>query len=421
MKKIGVILSALLLVLVGCGSGPASSDISGEIRVVTSYPDAEERFADVEAGFIAKYPDVTDVTFESTAGDYDEYITTRMSSGDYGDVLLVPFSLTRNLEQLPEFMASLGDSNKLSKDWTFTDQAAYEGQTYAMPISVNSLGMMYNTQVFADAGVEVPTSSEEMYSACEAIEAQGKTCWYSNLNTLPMLWSGGVSSYGGEGYIDEILAAGTAFEEGQPYRLILDFINEMITRGYTEADPMTGDLMTSMQKLASGDVGFIIMGSQSLSDVQAMAGDSELIKMAPFPTTYDGKQHMPLGPDELVGVSKNSSNLETSKAFLEYLISSESGYAYSNGGFAPEVDGNKEAPENLAYQIKDFDTYRTIATTDAESLAKFNQISNDANMASISEPIGELIEVATNDGDYEQLIADLEARFEQAVSENEEE
>lgn len=419
MKKLLSYGLLSLLVLSGCNQATTDEQISGEITVVTSYTDAEQKFADVEAGFIEKYPEVTDVKWESTAGDYDQYITTRMSSGDYGDVLLVPFSLTRTLDQLPVFMESLGDEDKLANDWTFTDQAAYEGQTYAMPISVNSLGMMYNTEVFEQAGVEVPTSSEELYAACDAIEANDVTCWYSNLNTLPMLWSGAVSAYGGEGYVDDMLAAGTAFEEGQPYRQILDLINTMITSGYTEADPMTGDLMTSMQKLASGEVGFIIMGSQSLADVQAMAGDEETIRMAPFPVTYDGKQHMTLGPDELIGVSNKSDNIATSKAFVEYLISSESGFAYANGGFSPEVNGNKDAPENLAYQIEDWDTFRSIATADSDSIAKFNQIGNDANMSSISIPITELIEVSTNDGDYEQFISDLETRWEDAVAKNE--
>ncbi len=194
MKKLSGLLLLSLIIFAGCGTDTTTEDISGEITVVTSYTDAEDKFADVEAGFIEKYPEVTDIKWESTAGDYDEYITTRMTSGDYGDVLLVPFSLTRSLDQLPEFMESLGSEEELSKDWTFTDQAAYEGQTYAMPISLNSLGMMYNTEVFENAGVEVPTSSEELYDACAAIEDNGQTCMYSNLNNLPMLWSGGVTS-----------------------------------------------------------------------------------------------------------------------------------------------------------------------------------------------------------------------------------
>ncbi len=419
MKKLIKLTVFSLILLTGCASSTPTEDISGEITVVTSYTDAEEKFADVEAGFIAKYPEVTDIKWESTAGDYDEYITTRMSTGDYGDVLLVPFSLTRTLDQLPVFMESLGSQEELAKDWTFTDQAAFEGQTYAMPISVNSLGMMYNTEVFEQAGVEVPTSSEELYAACDKIEANGQTCWYSNLNTLPMLWSGAVPAYGGEEYVTDMLEAGTAFEEGQPYREILDLIYNMITKGYTEADPMTGDLMTSMQQLASGEVGFIIMGSQSLADVQSMAENPETIRMAPFPTTFDGKQHMTLGPDELIGVSNKSDNIATSKAFVEYLISSESGFAYSNGGFAPEVNGNKDAPENLAYQIEDWDTYRSIASADSETIAQFNSIGNDANITSITTPITELIEVATNDGDYDQFIADLETRWEDAVAKNE--
>ncbi len=420
MKRFYLLLFVSVMTLAGCSTDQVSSnDVSGELTVVTSYTDAEGRFADVEAGFIEKYPDVTGITWESSE-NYDEYITTRMTSGDYGDVLLVPFSLTRNLEELPSFMESLGSEEELSNEWTFTDQAAFEGETYAMPISVNSLGMMYNEEVFNDAGVAIPTSTEEALDACQAIKENGKTCWYSNLNTLPQLWSGAVTSYGGEQYESGMLEAGTAFAENQPYRLILDFINEMITNGYTEADPMTGDLMTSMQELASGEVGFIIMGSQSLADVQGMASNDDSIKMAPFPVKYDGKQHMAFGPDELIGVSNKSENILTAKAFVEYLVSSESGYAYANGGFAPEVDGNKDAPENIAYQIEDFDAYRTIASEDAETIAKFNEIGNAANMASISGPIGELLEVATNDGDYDQLIKDLENDWNTAVEKYEE-
>lgn len=419
MKNFKYLFILMLAVLAGCSTQPETQDISGEITVVTSYIDAEEKFADVEAGFMEMYPEVTGINWESTAGDYDEYITTRMTSGDYGDVLLVPFSLTRTLDQLPAFLAPLGDQQELAKKWTFTDQAAYDGQTYAMPISVNALGMMYNTDVFTEASVEIPTSTEELYAACEAIVSNGKTCWYSNLNTIPALWSGALTSYGGENYQSEMLEVKTAVQPGQPYREVLDLIYGMISKGYTEADPMTADVMTSMQQVANGDAGFIIMGSQSLADLQSMATSADKIKMAPFPVTYDGKQHMALGPDELIGVSNKSDNQATAKAFVEYLISSESGFAYDNGGFAPEVDGNESAPESIAYLIEDYDTYRSIASEDAETTIKFNEIGNAANMASMVQPIGELLEVATNGGDYDEFIKDLEERWQAAVLENE--
>ncbi len=421
MKK-SILLLVFLLVLTGCMAKSETSsneDVSGTLTVVTSYTDASERFADVESKFMEKYPDVEKINWETSGGDYDEYITTRMTSGDYGDVLLVPFSMTSKPEELPNFIEPLGTESEIAKKYNFADQAMYEGKTYALPISVNTLGMLYNEDVFKDAGVEVPTSSEDMYKACEKIKENGKNCWYSNLNTMPMLWSGAVPSYGGEQYMSDILDEKTITAPGQPYRQIYDFIYEMITRGYTEADPMTGDYMQSEQEVANGDSAFMIMGSQSLASVQSKADNPEAIKMAPFPVNTDGKQLMPIGPDDLIGISKNSENKATAKAFVEFLLSPESGYAYANGGFSPEIDGNKDAPETIRYQLEDYETIRTIADETPEVKTKFYDVTEAANLSSITNSITELIGVATNGEDYQAWLDKVETRFQDGLKANE--
>ncbi len=420
MKK-SILLLVFLLVLTGCNSESAGKEqeVSGELTVVTSYTDAEERFNDVEAKFMEKYPEITKINWESTGNDYDEYITTRMTSGEYGDVLLVPFSMTSKPEELPNFIEPLGTEAEVAEKYNFADQAMYDGKTYALPISVNTLGMLYNEDVFKEAGVEVPKSSEEMYEACAKIEDLGKTCWYSNLNKMNMLWSGAVPSYGGEQYMSDILAAKTITAEGQPYREIYDFIYEMITRGYTEADPMTADYMQSEQEVANGDTAFIIMGSQNLASVQSKAKNPEAIKMAPFPVQTDGKQYMAIGPDDLVGISKNSDNKVAAHAFVEFLLSSESGYAYQNGGFSPEIDGNKDAPESIAYQLNDYETIRTIANETPEVKTEFFAVTKEANLSSIKSSLTELIGVATNKEDYQAWLDKVEERFQAGLKANE--
>ncbi len=418
MKKIVVFLVFISLVLVACGKQNIE-DISGTITVITSYTDAETRFKDVEDGFKSLYPNVEDVKWESTGGDYDDYITKRMTTGDYGDVLLIPFSMTNKPETLEQFMEPIGNYSDVSKEYDFSDQAMYNEKTYALPISVNTLGMLYNEDVFKDSGVEkIPTSSEEMYEACQKIEKNNKLCWYSNLNSLPMLWSGAITSYGGEQYMSDILKSKTIVNEGQPYREIFDFVYNMITKGYTEEDPLTGDYMKSEQLVADGDAAFMIMGSQSLGSVKEKSKNPDSIKMAPFPVMFNGKQSMPVGPDELIGVSNKSTNKKTAMAFLKYLISSDSGYAYSNYGFSPEKEGNKDAPKDIAYQIEDYDTIRTIANEDPTTVSEFYNIANKANLASMSAPLTDLITVATNDQDYQKFLNKLEKDWTQAIEDS---
>ena len=98
MKKWMAVSCLVPVVLTGCTNGTNTqqniteeNNIGGTLKVVTSRTDAEALFADIEEEFKALYPSVTDIIWESSA-DYDNYITTRMNTTDYGDVLLVPLA-----------------------------------------------------------------------------------------------------------------------------------------------------------------------------------------------------------------------------------------------------------------------------------------------------------------------------------------
>ena len=99
MKKLRILslIMATALTLVGCGStkNEVTEKISGTITVVTDRTDTDELFAKIEEDFKAKYPEVEDIIWESSS-DYDSYITTRMNTKNYGDVLIVPFSMNGN-------------------------------------------------------------------------------------------------------------------------------------------------------------------------------------------------------------------------------------------------------------------------------------------------------------------------------------
>ncbi len=422
MKRIIMVLIALITLISACGSKEKSSEeISGTITVVTNFTNKDEEFERIEKLFIEKYPNVEDIIWENIGGDYDEHITSRMTTGNYGDVLIVPFSLKNNPVELENFLLPIGTTEEVEKKYHFAEIASYNSNTYALPISLNTLGILYNENVFEEAGIEnIPTSSEEMYAASKLIkENTGAIPWYTNLNTLPMFWSGAVTSYGGESYMGNILDAGTLVEEGQPYREIYDFIYTMITSGYTESDPVTGDLMQSMQLVADGEVGFIIMGSQELKNIMDMSATPDKIKMAPLPVTFENKQSMPVGPDALLGISKNTENEATARAFYEFLLSPESGFAVSNVGFSPEIGSEDKVPEYLSYQLMEYPSIRTIPTETDEVKTEFLEVGRNASMPSITDSVLDLAVIATNDKDYQEWLNEIEAAWQKALGENE--
>jgi len=71
-------------------------------------------------------------------------------------------------EGFPEFFGGVMDS------------VTYDGHIWAVPLDVNNLTIGYNTEIFEELGLEVPTTSDELIAVAQAIRASGK---YSPLCT----------------------------------------------------------------------------------------------------------------------------------------------------------------------------------------------------------------------------------------------
>ena len=61
-------------------------------------------------------------------------------------------------------------------DWyaSFTDgifeRMTYDGKIMAVPTNFAAACVYYNTEMFADAGVEVPTTYDELIAACQKLQ-----------------------------------------------------------------------------------------------------------------------------------------------------------------------------------------------------------------------------------------------------------
>lgn len=429
MKKrliTGLLLSTMVFtgVLAGCGAKENDKEekvkVKGKITVVTNRVDGEKVFEEVEKKFKEKYPEVEDVVFESSS-DYDNHIRTRMNTKDYGDVLFIPFSMNANPKEYADFFEPLGKVEELEKEYIDVTEADYDGIAYGIPTALNSLGIIYNEDVLKEAGIEkMPTSLEEMVEVCEKIKKNTDAIpFYTNYNNTLGVWGGALTSYGGEDYRKDTLDKGTAFESGQPIRQVMDLFYALTSKGLTEEDPITGDYGKSQQMLADGKVAMFMMGSQELVEIREMAKNKESIKIAPFPVKFNGETTIAFGAPEVVGINKNSENKETAKAFLEFISSSESGYAENLAGLSPKIDSLDK--EQLT-ALKNNNVVLTAPQVDPEVDMKYTKIAKEADVARLNGVLQKTINIGLypNDNEsYDEFVKSSEVKWEKAVKNNE--
>lgn len=421
MKKILTGLFITSALLGGCAKKATeesqSEKIGGELTVVTNRTDADKLFEKIEKGFIEKYPEVKDIKWEAVA-DYDSNIMTRMTSDDYGDVLFVPFSMAGMPNEYPNYFESLGKVDEMTSDYLDVTEADFENKVYGLPTALNSLGIIYNQELFDEAGIkEVPTTVPTFIEAAKKIKANtGSTPFYTNYQSVA-IWAGALTSFGGEQFKSATLKEGDAFAKGQAIRQVMDLFYELASNKLIEEDPITLDSQAAQQKLAEGEIAMLMSGSQDVTPIQALAKDkkSEAIKIMNFPVETKGKTSLPLGASGVVGVSNKSANKTTARAFLDYFISGESGYAVDANGMSPvKADLTKEQQQT----IEDSNVILTVATEKPEDDATYSKIAEEAGVARLTDVLQQVINIGLypeKNESYTDYVASLSKTWQEAA------
>lgn len=421
-KKIISTLLMLPILMVGCSKAEEkkSDEIGGTIKVVTSRTDADKLFEKIEEDFKKLYPSVEDIVWESAA-DYDNYIMTRMNTKDYGDVLFLPFTMNGTPEEYENYFEPLGKVDELEEKYIDVTEADYNGIAYGLPAAVNSLGIIYNEEVLKKAGVEsMPTTTEEMVEVAKKVKEKTDAIpFYTNYNKTLGTWGGTLTSYGGEQYRSEMLKAGTAFKEGQPIREVMDLFYELSSNGLIEEDPVTGDFAKSLQMLADGKVAMIMKGSQDAKMIQDLSTNGSKINIAPLPVKFNGQTSIAFGAPSVIGINKNSENKATAKAFLEFFISAQSGYADDLGGMSPSKEDLTDEQKEI---FEKNNIILTVPTETPEVDAKYTAIANEVGVGRLTDVLQKVINIGmypNQNESYSDYINSLEAKWEAAVKANE--
>lgn len=436
MKMKKVVLLALSIVLASTifaggkkESTPATTapksptEISGNIIVLHHRTDYEDQFEVYRKRFNAIYPNIS-IEFEAIT-DYAGTVRTRMSTQEYGDVLMM-VTAPPDPENFSRFYEPLGTTTDLFQKYDFLEsnaQCYFAGNVYGLPINANVGGLLYNKEVFKKAGItSFPKSSDEFYAVLDKIK--------KNTNAIPFFmnypskwtltqWEGGRMAYSGDpDWGHKMVHMDDPFSAGKPHYELYKVMYEVVKRGYCEPDMLTSDWELSKYQFAKGEIGVMNLGSWAIGQFQEVAKeigvDPDVVGYMPYPVSHNGVVYAEPSLDYNLAVNRYSKNIEAAKAWV-FWFSNESGYASDNvsipalkGGVFPAVlDSFKEV--GVVYQTAN-------AAQDGEE-GLFDKLDSEAEIGLWADPQKvRIVDAAmgTTKESFDDIMADWNARWAKA-------
>ncbi|UTT58283.1 ABC transporter substrate-binding protein [Cellulosimicrobium cellulans] len=415
-------VTALTLALGACSSGSGEGgggkdgELSGTITVLTNRTDiVDTTLQDYADQFQTENPGVT-VEFEAIT-DYEGDVSIRLNTQDYGDVLLVPNSVSK--DQLPQFFEPLGTVDELGQEYRFINEQAYDGDVYGIATFGTAMGYVVNTKVWEQAGItEPPATPEAFVDALEQIgEKTDAVPYYTNYTDgWPLTqWQNNQGTIAGTDAVSIRTSQDDPWAEGNEQYAIDGLLYDIVAAGVTEEDPTTTNWEESKTLLGTGKVGAMVLGSWAVPQMQdaaeAAGGSADDIDFWPMPWQNEGAFSSTVSGDYKLAISKHSKNKDAARAWVDWFLN-ESTFASEQGGISPVVDA--AAPDNLA-------TFEALGVNQVElSPAPAgeetwdNDISNEAEIDLWGDKYRkQLVDVARGaaDGDKESFFADLNSRW----------
>lgn len=244
---------------------------------------------------------------------------------------------------------------------------ACPGRISALPYSVMAASVIYNKDLFAQYGLDVPTTWDELISVCDTLKANGVTPFYA---TFKDDWTIGQGWYdysvGGSmdvvRFFDDLRAQGADAGPDAPVSFSTDFAEPMdkmlqLASAYTNEDADSRGYGDGNLAFAQGKAAMYLQGPWAFSEIAKTSPDLALGTF-PLPMTDDpGDLAVRVNMDLAAMIPEGSHHQEAARDFLEYLYQPEHIEAYnaSQLGFTPTTDAAPPDDPRIAGMIPYYD------------------------------------------------------------------
>lgn len=374
-RTVSTIIMAVLLisVLAACGANNNSQNDSTsaektEISVLVGKQEISAQFEKMVKEYNATQDKVT-VSLIPTAGQNGyERISMLYASNNAPNVM----HFLSEFDIMQDKLADLSDqewvqhANQGTLDYVTVDE-----KVYGMPMSIEAFGFLYNQKVLDEAtgGSFDPSTiktQDDLKALFDKIEATG----VSAVQITPVDWSLGAhftnvftaneadDHAGRVEFLNNLKSGNVDLTQDAVFNGWLDTFDMMKEYNLDKASPLAAQYDDAPIALADGKVGMWFMGNWAYTQIKEIDPDGEY-GFLPVPVSNDanklGNNSISVGVPEYWVVDASQSTeaeIEASKDFLNWMVSSEKGQDYyvNQFGFLPAYDNFTTEPTDPVSQ-----------------------------------------------------------------------
>lgn len=248
-------------------SAPAAPAADGKVTVTMIAAQYGNETAAWWADFVDKFnaanEDINLVVDVVSWSDIYTVVNTRIANGQAPDLL--------NIDVFADYQA---DGLLLpAEDWcsaetyakffpSFLDQSVIDGVVWAVPDLASARALYYNKDILAAAGVEVPTTWDELTAACEAIKAYDSSIYPWGIDMTTDEGQACFAYYAwnnGGGFVDD--DGNWALNSAENVEAV-KFSTGLVAAGLTNTDPSTETRYDLQELFAAGKMAMMIGPNQ---------------------------------------------------------------------------------------------------------------------------------------------------------------
>ncbi len=380
------VLAAATLALSACSAGSLgdSEDQGGGEVALSFLTDNQQETVKIAEqlakDFTAKNPDITvDVETRPQGTEGDNIVKTRLSTGDMTDVFQYNSgSLFQALAPQKNMAEVTGEAFVGRLDDNFKTTVTADNKVYGSPFGNFMAGaMLYNKDVYAKAGLQVPKTWDEFMANNAKLKAAGVD---PVIQTYGDTWTSQLFILGDyhnveaavPGWAEQYTKNQAKYATTPAAKAGFDHLQQVHDAGFINKDFASAKLTDGLNKLAKGQgAQYPILSAMVSQLIADNPGSENKIGLFAIPGADAAKNGLTVWSPSAVYIpsSVTGAKLDAAKKFLDFIASpegcaSQAAATLPTGPFA--VQGCT-LPPSVPQAVKDMQTY--IDTDGASSLA----------------------------------------------------